>query len=48
MEGTARRLSESEYNEAVRGAIEFLNPPMPPYQVYLFTPDRFYVPLCAG
>ena len=44
MEGAARRLEQSEYNEAVRGAIEFLNAPMPPYEVYVFKPDRFYVP----
>lgn len=44
MECSGRRLDPSEYNEAVRGAIDLLNPPMPPYEVYLLTPSRFYVP----
>lgn len=44
MDCSARRLDPSEYNEAVRGAIDALQPPMPPYEVYKVTPDRFYVP----
>ncbi len=44
MECTARKLDPSEYNEAVRGAIDALQPPMPPYQVFMITPSRFYVP----
>jgi nitroimidazol reductase NimA-like FMN-containing flavoprotein (pyridoxamine 5'-phosphate oxidase superfamily) len=44
MECSARKLEPSEYNEAVQGAIEFLQPPMPPYEVYKITPTRFYVP----
>ncbi len=44
MECTARKLDPSEYNDAVRGAIDALKPPMPPYQVFMVTPTRFYVP----
>jgi len=44
MECSARRLDPSEYNEAVRGAIDAMEPPMPPYEVYKITPTRFYVP----
>ncbi len=44
MTGEARRLDQSEHNEAVKGAICFLKPPMLPYEVHVFTPDRFYVP----
>jgi uncharacterized protein YhbP (UPF0306 family) len=44
MEGSGRRLQASEYNSAVQEAIGFLNAPMPPYEIYVFTPDRFYVP----
>ena len=44
MECSARRLDASEYDDAVRGAIEFLAPPMPPYEVYKLTPTRFFVP----
>ena len=44
IECTGRKLDPSEYNEAVRGAIEFLDPPMPPYEVFMLTPNRFYVP----
>ena len=44
MECSARRLDPSEYNEPVQGAIDLLQPPMPPYEVYKITPTRFYVP----
>lgn len=44
MKCSGRRLAPSEYNEAVRGAIVFLKGPMPPYEVYMLTPSRFYVP----
>lgn len=44
MECSARKLDPSEYNEAVKGAIGFLNPPMPPYEVFKLTPSRFFVP----
>lgn len=44
MECTARKLERSEYSEAVLGAIEALHPPMPPYEVFQITPQRFYVP----
>jgi len=44
MDCSARRLDPSEYNDAVQGAIEFLQPPMPAYEVYKITPNRFYVP----
>lgn len=44
MECAARKLDPSEYNEAVQGAIDALEPPMPPYEVFMVTPKRFYVP----
>lgn len=44
MECTARKLDPAEYNEAVQGAIDFLQPPMPPYEVFKITTSRFYVP----
>ena len=44
MECTGKRLHPSEYNEAVQGAIDFIQPPMPPYEVYKLEPERFYVP----
>lgn len=44
VECTARKLERSEYSEAVLGAIEALDPPMPPYEVFKITPRRFYVP----
>ncbi len=44
MDCSARRLERSEYSEAVQGAIDALQPPMPPYEVYKVTPERFYVP----
>lgn len=44
MECSARKLDASEYNEDVRGAIDLLNPPMPPYEVFKITPTRFFVP----
>lgn len=44
MECSAVRLDASEYNEAVLGAIEALDPPMPPYEVFKVTPTRFFVP----
>lgn len=44
MQGAGRKLDPSEYNEAVRGAIDFLNAPMPRQEIYVFSPDRFYVP----
>lgn len=44
MECTAVKLEDSEYNDAVVGAIEALQPPMPPYEVFKVTPNRFFVP----
>lgn len=44
MNCSARKLDPSEYNEAVQGAIDALQLPMPPYEVYKVTPNRFYVP----
>ena len=44
MECTASKLDESEYTDDIRGAIEALQPPMPPYEVFKITPRRFYVP----
>jgi nitroimidazol reductase NimA-like FMN-containing flavoprotein (pyridoxamine 5'-phosphate oxidase superfamily) len=44
MECSARKLDASEYNEAVLGAIDALEPPMPPYEVFKITPTHFYVP----
>lgn len=44
MEGTASRLDESDYTDAIKAAIEALQPPMPPYEVFKVTPRRFYVP----
>ncbi len=44
MECTVVRLEESQYNDAVLGAIKALELPMPPYEVFKITPHRFYVP----
>jgi nitroimidazol reductase NimA-like FMN-containing flavoprotein (pyridoxamine 5'-phosphate oxidase superfamily) len=44
MECTARRLDRSEYSEGVAAAADALQVPMPPYEVYMVTPERFYVP----
>lgn len=44
IEGTARKLSESEYPDAVVAGIEALHPPMPPYAVYRIEPRRVFVP----
>ncbi|MDX1691872.1 MAG: pyridoxamine 5'-phosphate oxidase family protein [Acidimicrobiia bacterium] len=43
-EGTARRLSEAEYPEAVAGAIDALDLAMPPYAAYAVVPSRVFVP----
>lgn len=43
--GTARRLEEAEYPEAVTGAIEALEPPMPPYAAFEIEPERAYAPV---
>jgi len=44
LEATARRVPPAEYNAAIRGAIEALRPPMPPYAVFRIEPRRFYLP----
>lgn len=42
--GSAKRLSPDEYPEIVAGAIDALQPPMPPYHAYMIEPSTFYVP----
>ncbi len=44
IEGTARQLSESEYNDDIVAAIEAIDPPMPPYAVYKIETERFHIP----
>ena len=44
MEGTAVKLAEADYTDVIVGAIEALEPPMPPYEVFKIIPRRFYVP----
>lgn len=44
IEATASRLAEDDYSEAIVGAIESLELPMPPYAVFKIQPQRFYVP----
>lgn len=45
IEGTARKLDPDEYPELVEGAIDALEPPMPPYEAFALEPDAYYVPL---
>ena len=45
LDGTCRRLDPADYPEAVEGAIDALEPPMPPYEVFALEPDAYYVPL---
>ena len=44
IEGEAHRVDPADYTEAIQGAIEALQPPMPPYAVFKITPRRFYIP----
>lgn len=44
MEAVARRLPTTDYTEAIRGAIDALDPPMPPYEVFKIEPRRFFLP----
>lgn len=41
---TARKMGKDEYPDAVNAAIAALEPPMPPYEVFKITPERFYLP----
>ena len=41
---SARRLPSEEYPEMVTGAIDALELPMPPYEVYQLVPTAFYLP----
>lgn len=41
---SARRLSKDEYPDAVKEAIAALQPPMPPYEVFLIEPSAFFLP----
>lgn len=43
--GTATRLSEDEYPEAVNATIDALDPPMSPYTPYKIEPRRVYAPI---
>jgi uncharacterized protein YhbP (UPF0306 family) len=43
--GEAQRLSEDEYPDAVSGAIEALDPPMPPYAAFKIEPRTVYAPI---
>lgn len=43
--GRARKLDPDDYPEIVAGAIEALEPPMPPYEAFAIEPDAVYVPL---
>ncbi|MEX1038660.1 MAG: pyridoxamine 5'-phosphate oxidase family protein [Acidimicrobiia bacterium] len=44
IEGTARKLTEDQYNETIVSAIDALKPPMPPYAVFKIETHRFHVP----
>ncbi|MDX1646915.1 MAG: pyridoxamine 5'-phosphate oxidase family protein [Longimicrobiales bacterium] len=44
MEAVAHRVDPDDYSEAIVAAIDALDPPMPPYEVFKVTPRRFYVP----
>lgn len=41
---SATRLAPEEHPEIVSDAIDALQPPMPPYQVFRATPTTFYLP----
>lgn len=43
--GRARMLEEDEYPDPVAGAIEALDPPMPPYEAFAIEPLRAYAPV---
>lgn len=43
--GRARKLDPDDYPELVAGAIEALEPPMPPYEAFALEPEAYYVPL---
>lgn len=44
IEATARKLTEDEYPDFIRDAIEALQAPMPPYAVFRVDPARYYLP----
>lgn len=43
--GRARKLDPDEYPELVSGAIDALEPPMPPYEAFALEPESYHVPL---
>lgn len=45
MRATSRRLTGDEYPEVVEGAIEALDPPMPPYAAFEIVPELVYAPV---
>ena len=45
IEGEAHRIPPDDRPEAVRGAIEALKPPMPPYAAYEIVAERVYTPV---
>lgn len=44
MEATVKRLDPSDYTDDIRGAIDALEPPMPPYEVFHVEPTTWFVP----
>lgn len=44
MEAVCRRVRAEDYTEAIQGAIDALDPPMPPYAVFKIEPRRFFIP----
>lgn len=45
LRGEAQQLTEDEYPDAVAGAIEALDPPMPPYAAFEIKPTEVYAPI---
>jgi nitroimidazol reductase NimA-like FMN-containing flavoprotein (pyridoxamine 5'-phosphate oxidase superfamily) len=45
LRGRARKLDPGDYPELVAGAIDALEPPMPPYEAYALEPEACFVPL---
>lgn len=43
--GRASKLDPEDYPELVSGAIDALDLPMPPYEVFALEPETYYVPL---